>query len=196
MQKIVFENLNNVFLFLYFDPTKMRSLRVLSYLIISLILFTPIAGNPLVAQVSNGLTITENDFVEYNKLKIRSVESVSNSSKASDSADLTFTPLSAVENNLANNMNSHWVWSENTLDIIDSYSPFLFRTKKSSLIDEVKILLQVNSMGRLIGFEVLSDVDKGLYERIDYVLRKLPDCKPVPGYNSYGVETFELIIQK
>ncbi|MFC5624668.1 hypothetical protein [Algoriphagus winogradskyi] len=175
---------------------KMRSLRVLSYLVLIFCLFTPIAGNPLVAQVSNGGAIATNDFVEYHKLKLRSVESASSSSKTSESTDLTFTPLSAVENNLATNLNSHWVWSENTLDIIDSYSPFLFRTKKSALIDEVKILLQVNSKGSLMGFEVLSDVDKGLYERIDYVLRKLPDCKPVPGFDTYGVETFELIIQK
>lgn len=153
-------------------------------------------GNALVAQVSNGYSISENDFIEYNKLKLRSVENNSTSEKTSVPSDLTFSQLTPVENNLANNLNSHWVWSENTLDIIDSYSPFLFRTKKSSTVDEVKILLQVNSVGRLIGFEVLGDVDKGLKERIDYVLRKLPHCRPVPGYDEYGLETFELIIQK
>ena len=196
MQLIVFENLNTVFLFLYFDLMNMRSLGVLSCLPLILCLFTPIAGNPLVAQVSHVSALAESDFVEYNKLRLRSVDSVTSSSKFTESSDLTFTPLTAVENNIANNLNSHWVWSENTLDIIDSFSPFLFRTKKSALIDEVKILLQVNSVGRLAGFEVLSEVDKGLYERIDYVLRKLPDCKPVPGFDTYGLETFELIIQK
>lgn len=174
----------------------MRFLLVFSNLIIVFFLCTPLAGNALVAQVSNGYSIVEHDFVAYNKLKLRNVENVSNSEKASDPSDLTFTQLTPVENNLANNLNSHWVWSENTLDIIDSYSPFLFRTKKSASVEEVKILLQVNSIGRLIGFEVLSDVDKGLKERLDYVLRKLPDCKPVPGYDRYGLETFELIIQK
>ncbi|WP_425639548.1 hypothetical protein ACPUEN_07900 [Algoriphagus yeomjeoni] len=196
MHKIVFENLNTVFLLSYFYHINMGSLRVLCNLIIILFLCTPLAGNALVAQVSNEFAFTEHDFVEYNKLKLRSVETISSSEEPSYPSDLIFSQLTAVENNLANNLNSHWVWSESTLDIIDSFSPFLFRTKKSAAVEEVKILLQVNSLGRLIGFEVQGDVDKGLKERIDYVLRKLPDCKPVPGFDTYGVETFELIIQK
>ena len=165
--------------------------RIFKYFIITLFLFTP-----LVAQVSHGYSISEESFVEYHKLRIRSVDNVSDLSKSSLASDLNFTPLTTIENNLAKNLNSHWVWSENTLDILDSYSPFLFRTKKSANVEEVKVLLQVNAMGRLSGFEVMSDVDKGLKERIDYVLRKLPDCKPVPGYDNYGIETFELIIKK
>ncbi|SFB31069.1 hypothetical protein [Algoriphagus aquimarinus] len=170
--------------------------RIFKYFIITLFLFTPLVGKSVVAQVSPGYSITEESFVEYHKLRIRSVDNVSDLSKSSVASDLNFTPLTTIENNLAKNLNSHWVWSENTLDILDSYSPFLFRTKKSANVEEVKVLLQVNAMGRLSGFEVMSDVDKGLKERIDYVLRKLPDCKPVPGYDNYGIETFELIIKK
>nr|WP_211482867.1 hypothetical protein [Algoriphagus locisalis] len=180
----------------YLSSISMRSIRVFSNLIIVLFLLTPLASNALVAQVSNGYSISENDFVEYNKLKLRSVESGSKAEKNSDPSELTFSPLTAVETNIANNLNSHWVWSENTLDIIDSFSPFLFRTKKSATVDQVKILVEVNSIGRLSAFEVVGDVDRGLKERIDYVLRKLPDCKPVPGFDKYGLETFELIIQK
>ncbi|MEB2779646.1 hypothetical protein U3A58_04510 [Algoriphagus sp. C2-6-M1] len=180
----------------YLDPIKMFTPRAFTYLIFLLFLFMPLAGKSVVAQVSVGKALVEEHFVEYHNLKIRSVENFSFSSSISKPSDLIITPLSPVEDNLAKHLNSHWIWSESTLDIIDSYSPFLFRTKKSSKISEVKVLLQVNSMGRLSGFEVLSEGDKGLLERIDHVLRKLPDCKPVPGFDRYGIETFELIIRK
>ncbi|TXE08748.1 hypothetical protein ESV85_14380 [Algoriphagus aquimarinus] len=170
--------------------------RIFTYISFILFLFTPLVGKSLVAQVSHGYSFSEESFVEYHNLRIRSVDNTSASSKSTVASELNFAPLTTIENNLAKNLNSHWVWSENTLDILDSYSPFLFRTKKSANVEEVKVLLQVNSMGRLSGFEVMSDVDKGLKERIDYVLRKLPDCKPVPGYENYGIETFELIIKK
>ncbi|HSF55093.1 MAG TPA: hypothetical protein VLA71_15165, partial [Algoriphagus sp.] len=101
-----------------------------------------------------------------------------------------------IEENIARNLNSHWVWHEYTLEMIDSYSTFLFRTKKSQELEEVKILLDVNSKGRVAGFEILGEVDKGLKERLDHMIRKLPDCKPVPGYSSYSPEKFELTIRK
>lgn len=174
----------------------MISARVFNNFLIVLFLFMPLVGKSLVAQVSTSQMLSNESFVEYHNLKLRTIENVAYSDKVSKPSDLTFSPLTPLEDEFSKDLNSHWVWSENTLETIDSYSAFLFRTKKSAKVEEVKVLLQVNSMGRLSGFEVLSDVDKGLQERIDYVLRKLPACKPVPGYANYGIETFELIIKK
>ncbi|MEB2775192.1 hypothetical protein SYJ56_07725 [Algoriphagus sp. D3-2-R+10] len=174
----------------------MFSQRVFNRLLVVIFLFTPFVGKLLDTHMPNADPIADKDFVEYNQLKIRSVENIYNSKRVSKPSDLIFFPLTTVEADLAKNLNSHWIWSENTFNNLESYSPFLFQTKKSARIGEVKVLLQVNSTGRMIGFKILSDVDKGLRERIDYVLRKLPDCKPVPGYDKYGVETFELIIKK
>lgn len=197
MQKIVFEIFISVFLYFYTSiDAKMFSPRVFNYFIVALLLLTPLVGESVVAQVPGGNSFADENFVEYNKLKLRTVENISTSTKASTPSDLIFVPLSKVEDDFAKELNSHWVWSESTLDIIDSYSTFIFRTKKSAKIEEVKILLQVNSMGRLSGVDVQGKVDKGLKERLDFVLRKLPDCKPVPGYDRYGLETFELIIKK
>ena len=174
----------------------MFSPRVLNYFIVALLLLTPLVGENVVAQVSNGNSLTDESFVEYNNLKLRTVENISASTKASNPSDLVFLPLTSGEDNLAKELNSHWAWSESTLEIIDSYSASIFRTKKSAKTEEVKVLLQVNAMGRLSDVEFLGKVDKGLQERLDFVLRKLPDCKPVPGYDRYGLETFELIIKK
>ena len=135
-------------------------------------------------------------YIEYNNLILKNISERIEENKFSVPSDQRIEPLSMVEDNMARNLDSHWVWQENTLEMIDSYSPFLFRTKKSSSNDEVKVLLQVNSKGELSGFEIIGEVDKGLKERIDYVLRKLPNCKPVPGYTNYTPETFELIIKK
>ncbi|MEP1259083.1 hypothetical protein, partial [Algoriphagus sp.] len=150
----------------------------------------------VVAQVPNGVTVADENFVVYNNLRLRTVENVSATSKVSTPSDLIFFPLTPLEDNLAKELNSHWIWSETTLEQINSYSPFIFRTKKSAKNEEVKVLLQVNSSGRLNGVKVLGKVDKGLQERLDYVLRKLPDCKPIPGHSTYGTQTFELVIKK
>lgn len=174
----------------------MFSQRVFNGFIVLIFLFTPFVGKLRVTHMPNADPIAEKNFVEYNKLRIRSVENIYSSTRVSIPSDLIFFPLTTVEADLAKNLNSRWIWSENTFNNIESYSPFLFRTKKSAKMEEVKVLLQVNSTGRMIGFKILSDVDKGLRERIDYVLRKLPDCKPVPGYDKYGLETFELIIKQ
>lgn len=89
-----------------------------------------------------------------------------------------------------------WKFADFTEEMIDSYSPFIFRTKKSQEIDEVRVLLDVNSMGEISGFEIENSDDKGLKERLDHVIRKLPKCEPIPGKQQYGPQTFELIIQK
>jgi hypothetical protein len=118
------------------------------------------------------------------------------SDESSDPEELELSPLSVTEEKNARNLNSHWAWPEYTLEMIDSYSPFLFRTKRSQALDEVKVLLDVNSKGKVSGFEVVGEVDKGLKERLDHMIRKLPDCKPVPGYPNYSPERFELTIKK
>jgi len=134
--------------------------------------------------------------VQFHKLSLQKLLTVSDSKDFSKAEELTLSPLSLVEENLARNLNSHWAWPEYTLEMIDSYSPFLFRTKKSQDLSEVKILLDVNAKGRVSGFEVVGQVDKGTKERLDHMIRKLPNCKPVPGYATYSPERFELIIKK
>ncbi len=91
---------------------------------------------------------------------------------------------------------AHWSFAENSLEMVDSYSPFIFRTKKSQEIEEVRIQLEVDSMGRISGFDVLNSEDKGLINRLDYVIRKLPNCEPVPGLSQYGPQVFEMVIRK
>lgn len=149
------------------------------------------------AQANGGDLIAGSSPVHYNNLKLRLIEDTSDGkSELSSPEDLQQVPLTTVEKNLAHNLNSQWVWPEYTLDMIDSYSPFLFRTKKSRDIEEVKVLLKVSALGKVEGYELKSEVDKGLRERIDYLVRKLPDCKPVPGFQEYTAEVFELTIQK
>jgi hypothetical protein len=80
--------------------------------------------------------------------------------------------------------------------MIDSYSPFLFRTKKSVKLKEVRVLLTVNEFGELVGFELINENDKGLKEQLDFMIRKMPNCKPVPGFEMHQGETFELVISK
>ncbi|MFC3414129.1 hypothetical protein [Algoriphagus hitonicola] len=89
-----------------------------------------------------------------------------------------------------------WKFADFTVEMIDSYSPFIFRTKKSQQLEEVRVILEVNSMGAISGFELENSEDKGLKERLDYVIRKLPKCEPIPGKQDYGPQSFELIIQK
>jgi hypothetical protein len=135
-------------------------------------------------------------IVQFHRLSLHKLLAVSNPKDFTKPEDLELLPLSLAEENIARNLNSHWVWPEYTLEMIDSYSPFLFRTRKTQDLEEVTILLDVNSKGRVSGFELVGSVDKGLKERLDHMIRKLPDCKPVPGYSSYSAERFELTIKK
>lgn len=139
----------------------------------------------------------ESPIVKYNRLSLKSVPNKSvNGEEITISKDLELKPLTNTEESMASNLDSHWAWPEYTLDMIDSYSPFLFRTKKSRDVEEVKVLLMVDSKGKLSGYELLTETDKGLRERIDYLVRQLPKCKPVPGFANYSPETFELTIRK
>jgi hypothetical protein len=89
-----------------------------------------------------------------------------------------------------------WFWSEETFEMLDGYVPFIFRTKKSaSSIDELRVVISINEFGKVIGHKILNEsADKGLKERLAYVLRKLPDAIPVPGFNYYESMDFELIM--
>ncbi|MCH7397158.1 hypothetical protein MM236_04120 [Belliella sp. DSM 107340] len=91
---------------------------------------------------------------------------------------------------------SAWVWPAFTLEMVESYTPFIFRTKISASLEEVKVILNIDNKGKLIGYKFLTEVDKGLEERMAHVLRKLPKCLPVPGYSRYDATDFELTIRK
>lgn len=139
---------------------------------------------------------TASSAVRYPNLTLRKVLKAENQLAFVAPDELEFEELTALEEEMVEDLGSLWAWPENTLDMIDSYSPFLFRTKKSREIEEVKLLLYVNEKGSVSGFEMISQVDNGLKQRLDYMIRKLPKCKPVPGFERYGYESFELTIQK
>ena len=156
----------------------------------------PVGIGGAIAQQNNEVAENLSGVIKFERLTLQRLASVSDLGDFSKPEELELSPLSEVEEKNAKNLNSHWAWPEYTLEMIDSYSPFIFRTKKSQSLDEVKILLDVNSKGKVAGFEVLGEVDKGLKERLDHMIRKLPDCKPVPGYPNYSPERFELTIKK
>ncbi len=172
----------------------LNSLKTL--LALTLIFQLPSIGFGMEAQGAFNEDELKSNSIAYNHLTIKNVVGQIENTNASNPSDLKIEELSVVEENIARNLNTHWAWRENTLDMIDSYSPFLFRTKKSQAIEEVKVILEIDTKGKISGFEILGEIDKGTKERVDYMLRKLPDCKPVPGYAKYTSETFELVIKK
>lgn len=161
-----------------------------------LVLTFPSGNSGAIAQQNSEISEISLGIIQFERLTIQKLMDISSSDDFSKPEELDLLPLSDVEEKIARNLKSHWAWPEHTLEMIDSYSPFLFRTKKSQAFDEVKVLVDVNSKGRVSGFEVLGEVDKGLIERLDHMIRKLPNCKPVPGYPNYSPERFELTIKK
>lgn len=90
---------------------------------------------------------------------------------------------------------SPWTWSESTLEMLDKSSAFIFRSKKSAEIDELRVLISIDDKGKLTGYKVLNEeADKGLIERVGYILRKMPSALPVPGFDKYEAMNFELTI--
>lgn len=170
--------------------------RFFSLTFLGLVLTIPVEQGGAVAQQNPEPAEINFTAVQFQRLSIYKLIASADSDDFTKAEELELSPLTTIEENIARNLNSHWVWHEYTLEMIDSYSTFLFRTKKSQELEEVKILLDVNSKGRVAGFEILGEVDKGLKERLDHMIRKLPDCKPVPGYSSYSPEKFELTIRK
>lgn len=190
-----YKNIISVFLWILQHAMKYLSSVKNTLFLFTLVfcLFFPFNEGLLFAQAGEAI---QADFLVFNKLRISSVENIQDSNVFTEAVNLEIAPLSALENEFADNLKSQWVWADNTLEMIDTYSPFLFRTKKSAKLEEVKVLLSVNEFGRLVGFELLEANDKGLKERLDYMIRKMPDCKPVPGFKNYQPETFKLIISK
>ncbi len=170
--------------------------RIICFTIWGLAMTLPYANGDAIAQQNSEFSENSIGFIQFQRLTLHKLSLVSHSGDYSKPEELELFPLSTTEENNAQNLNSHWAWPEYTLEMIDSYSPFLFRTKKSQALDQVIVLLDVNSKGKVSGFEVLGEVDKGLQERLDHMIRKLPNCKPVPGYQSYSPERFELTIKK
>ena len=170
--------------------------KIIALFILSVAVTFPIGMGGAIAQQSSESAENNSGLIQFERLTLQKLKSVSEIGDFSKPEELELSPLSIVEEDIARNLNSHWAWPENTLEMIDSYSPFLFRTKKSQELEDVKILLDVNSRGKISGFEVLGDVDKGLKERLDHMIRKLPNCKPVPGFANYTPERFELTIKK
>jgi hypothetical protein len=109
---------------------------------------------------------------------------------------ISINPIS-LEGDVENTYISPWAFPIHTLDVVDSYVPFIFRTKKSATIEELKVIISVNEKGKLSGYEVLNEgVDRGLVERVGHMVRQLPNAKPVPGFQNYEAMEFELIIRK
>jgi hypothetical protein len=181
-----------------YNQMKSKSFQSLIYLFLFLGFFltSSLNGLGVIAQQNSDLAGASELAVRYNKLIIRNLGIDADFQNISDSETLKIQPLTIIEENVARNLNSNWVWPEYTLDMIDSYSPFLFRTKKSQDLSEVKVLVHINSKGKVSGFEVINEVDKGTKERLDHMIRKLPSCKPVPGFSNYSPERFELTIKR
>ncbi|AFL85984.1 hypothetical protein Belba_3483 [Belliella baltica DSM 15883] len=140
-------------------------------------------------QLSNG---DENEVVTANAVDFKSV-----TLKKLNSTDTYTLEINKIESeNEPTDFGSPWAWPEFTLEMVDSYTPFIFRTKNSAALDEVRLVLNVNDKGKLVGYEFLTEADRGLEQRIAHVLRKLPKCLPVPGYDTYGATDFELIIKR
>ncbi|MBS9525175.1 hypothetical protein KI659_14235 [Litoribacter alkaliphilus] len=85
---------------------------------------------------------------------------------------------------------------EDAADFVDGYTSFIFRTKKSALLDEVKVILNINQHGKLVGYKFDGHADKGTQERVDYVLRQMPDWHPAIEEGVYVPMDFELTIRK
>jgi hypothetical protein len=54
----------------------------------------------------------------------------------------------------------------------------------------------VSAKGKLTGFKIVGEVDRGLRERIDHMVRKLADCKQALEFSNYPPALFELVIGK
>jgi hypothetical protein len=89
-----------------------------------------------------------------------------------------------------------WYWSEEAYEILDSYAPFIFRTKKSTaILEELRVVISIDAVGKVISYKILNNsIDKGLKERVAHVIRKMPNATPVPGFDSYEPMDFELIM--
>ncbi|WP_373522999.1 hypothetical protein [Aquiflexum sp.] len=143
-----------------------------------------IASNMITWDVDSKKTMnSSNDRVPENVSLIPLGESVNSSIISGDELETDYFYFSP------------WTWSESTLEMLDKSSSFIFRSKKSAEIEELRVLVSINDKGKLTGYKVLNEeADKGLIERVGYVLRKMPSAIPVPGFDKYEAMNFELTI--
>jgi len=78
---------------------------------------------------------------------------------------------------------------------VDDYSAFIFRTKKSRQIEELKVVLNINQSGQLVGYDFLSEVDNGTKQRVAYVLRQMTNWNPAIEEGRYVPMELELTIK-
>lgn len=118
---------------------------------------------------------------------------------SSDDKDLKSSSSSEirVHSSAEDTYGAAWEFPEYTNELIDSYAPFIFRTKKSAEIEELRVILNVNEKGKISGYQVLNDnADRGLVERMGFVLRQLPKPQAVPGFETNEATDFLLTIKK
>lgn len=89
---------------------------------------------------------------------------------------------------------SSWEWSPVALSVLESYVPFIFRTKKSSELEELEVLVAIDAKGKIKSYKLLNaEEDRGLRERIGYALRQMPKAEAVPGRDNYEPMEFKFI---
>ena len=94
--------------------------------------------------IASGLQLSDgndNEVVSANAVNFKSV-----TLKKYNSVDTYTIEVSKIDNaNELADFGSPWAWPEFTLEMVDSYTPFIFRTKNSAALDEVRVILNVNN---------------------------------------------------
>jgi len=80
-------------------------------------------------------------------------------------------------------------------EFVDQHSAFIFRTKKSTGIEELKVILSINNKGKLVGYDFLTKVDNGTQQRVEYVLRQMTDWHPAMEEGMFVPTEYELTIK-
>ncbi|HSJ67152.1 MAG TPA: hypothetical protein VK921_05745 [Anditalea sp.] len=80
-------------------------------------------------------------------------------------------------------------------EFVDQHSSFIFRTKKSMEIEELKVILNISHLGKLVGYDFLTEVDNGTQQRVAYVLRQMSDWNPAMEEGMFVPMEYELTIR-
>jgi len=80
-------------------------------------------------------------------------------------------------------------------EFVDQHTSFIFRTKKSLEIDELKVILNINHKGKLVGYDFLTEVDNGTQQRVAYVIRQMSDWHPAMEEGMFVPTEYELTIK-
>lgn len=80
-------------------------------------------------------------------------------------------------------------------EFVDQHSSFIFRTKKSMEIEELKVILNISHHGKLVGYDFLTEVDNGTQQRVAYVLRQMSDWNPAMEEGMFVPMEYELTIR-